>query len=118
MLTPAQKTLTVWKKLTEEQLVEESMIQERMQQVLFLLQNLVAQEEVTFKTILDCLYDIGSANLINQKFRSRPLNKLMKSIAAFSKPLFRSLAFYWVKKNCPKLIADWLRSQVSFGNPG
>jgi hypothetical protein len=41
----------------------------------------------------------------------------MKLIARMSKPVFRTLALNWFKKNCPKLITDWLHTKVSFENP-
>ena len=31
-----------------------------------------------------------------------------------SKPAFKVIAWKWYKRNCPKLIADWLRTQVAF----
>jgi hypothetical protein len=31
-----------------------------------------------------------------------------------SKPAFRMIAWQWFKKNFPKLITDWLRSQIEF----
>jgi hypothetical protein len=91
--------------------------QERMRDVLILLQHLVQQEEVTIRLILDCLYDIGAVNLINQKFRVRPVNKLMKWIARLSKPAFRVVAMRWFKKKSPQLIANWLQSKVRFRTP-
>ncbi|WP_292854109.1 hypothetical protein [Nostoc sp. NMS8] len=90
---------------------------ERMHDVLLLLQNLINSEEATVKLILDCLYDVGSANLINQKFRLKPLNKVMKLIARMSKPVFKVIAFNWFKKNCPQLITNWLHKQVAFEKP-
>ncbi len=38
----------------------------------------------------------------------------MKGATRISKSAFIILAFYWFKKNCPQLIADWLLEQVSF----
>ncbi|MBD2519021.1 hypothetical protein H6G93_29500 [Nostoc sp. FACHB-973] len=98
-----------------EKLAEKYIEAERMHDVLLLLQNLINSEEATVKLILDCLYDVGSVNLINQKLPVQPVNRLMKLIARMSKPVFRTLAFNWFKKNCPQLIADWLHSQVTFG---
>jgi hypothetical protein len=57
---------------------------------------------------------VGSINLINKKIRRRNLNFIMKAIARFSKPMFRIYALYWVKKNTPKLITNWLASKVKF----
>ncbi|MEH2090027.1 hypothetical protein [Nostoc sp.] len=100
-----------------ENLAEKYMEAERMRDVLLLLQNLINSEEATVKLILDCLYDVGSVNLINQKLRLKPLNRVMKLIARMSKPVFRTLALNWFKKNCPQLITNWLHTQVSFENP-
>lgn len=113
-LQPAQKSLQVLKPLDKERLEEEKFQQKRMQDVLLLLQSLAEREETTVKMIIDCLYDVGSANLINKKFPSRPLNKMMKSIARMSKPVFKIFAFRWFKKNCPQLISRWLYSKVTF----
>lgn len=91
---------------------------ERMRDVLILLQSLAQREEVTIKLILDCLYDIGSVNLINTKVRQRPFNHLVKMVARMARPTFRFFAWRWFKKNCPQLIADWLYSQVAgLGEP-
>jgi len=101
----------------QQQLAEEDREQERVKNVLLLLEHLVEREETTVKMILDCLYDIGSVNLINKKFNARLLNKMMKFIAKLSKPAFRIVALYWFKKNCPQLITDWLHEQVTFKDP-
>ncbi len=97
-----------------ETLAEKVIEAERMRDVLLLLQNLINSEEATVKLILDCLYDVGSVNLINQKLRLKPLNRVMKLIARMSKPIFRTLALNWFKKNCPQLITNWLQTQVTF----
>lgn len=88
---------------------------ERMQDVRLLLDHLAASQETTVKLILDCLYDVGSTNLINQKIASKPLKRLSKMVASRSKPAFRAIAYIWFKKNCPQLITDWLHGKVSFG---
>ncbi|MBD2467188.1 hypothetical protein [Nostoc sp. FACHB-145] len=100
-----------------EKLAHKHLTTERMQDVHLLLQNLVNSEEATVKLVLDCLYDIGAVNLIDQKFRSRFLNKTMKKIARMSKPVFRVFAWQWFKKNSPQLIANWLQTQVAFVAP-
>ena len=82
--------------------------------VLLLLKHLAEREEITVKIILDSLYDLGSANIINNKFRSRPFKVVVGLIAKLSKPAFRVVAYYWFKKNCPQLITDWLLEQVAF----
>lgn len=98
-----------------EKLVEQHRERERMQDVLLLVQQLVASQEATFKMIIDCLYDVGAINFINDKVKSRSLARLTKKIAFTSKPVFRVIAFYWVKRNCPRLITNWLCGQVTFG---
>jgi hypothetical protein len=93
---------------------EERIKQERMRDVLLLLQQLVEREEITLKLIIDCLYDVGSTNIVNQKFTNQPLNRLMKAIATMSKPALRIVALRWVKKNLPTLLTNWLEDKVSF----
>jgi hypothetical protein len=101
----------------DENVIKEELIkEERMRDVLLLLQNLTEREEATIKLILDCLYDVGAVNLINNKVTFQPLNKFLKSIANKPKGIFRFLGFIWFKRNCPLLITNWLFSQVSFKN--
>jgi hypothetical protein len=88
--------------------------QERMADVLFLLDLMFTREEATVKQILDGLYDIGSVNLINRRIQTRWLNRFAKWIARFSKPVFKIYAMRWVKRKCPQLITDWLYTQVKF----
>lgn len=90
--------------------------EKRMQDVLLLLEDLAQREETTVKKVLECLYDIGSVNLINKKMPVGPLNPLLKILVRtrFSKFLFVKLAWRWFAKNCPRLIANWLYRKVSF----
>lgn len=81
--------------------------------ILLLIENLIEREEATFKMIIDCLYDVASVNLINKKFPIRPFNHIMRLIAKLSRPGFRFVAFYWIHKNTPKLITDWLLKKVN-----
>ena len=99
---------------TKNVLVEKQKKEELMHDVLLLLENLISREEVTVKLILDALYQVGSINLINQKFRSRTLNKSLKLISRTSKPVFRIFAWRWFKNNGSELITNWLQSQVTF----
>ena len=105
-------------KISEPELLSEKEKKEKelMSQVFFLLEHLTEREEVTIKIILDCLYDIGSINLIDHKLSVGFLNKMMKPVARISKPLFKILAIRWFKKNCPQLITDWLYTQVTFND--
>ena len=88
---------------------------DRMRDVELLLESLFLREEVTLRLVLDCLYDVGSMNLVNRRVQARPLNRIMKAIARLSKPAFRPFMLRWSRKNCPHLIAEYLHSQVRFG---
>ncbi|ELS01254.1 hypothetical protein Xen7305DRAFT_00009570 [Xenococcus sp. PCC 7305] len=95
---------------------EERKKQERLRDVLLLLQQLVEREEITLKLIIDCLYDVGTINIINKKYQNRPTNRFLKAIARLSKPVLRAVALRWVKKNLPTLLTDWLEGKVSFND--
>jgi hypothetical protein len=97
-----------------DQLEQKTLEDERMHDVFLMLQHLSRNEEVTIKIIIDCLYEIGSINLINQKLPYPPANGIVKQIARLSKPVFRIVAFHWFRKNGPPLITRWLRNKVSF----
>jgi hypothetical protein len=81
---------------------------ERIETVALLLDNLFHREEATARSILNCLYDVGSVRLIEQKVPLKALRWPLKGIARYSKPIFRLLALRWFKKNCPWMITDWL----------
>ncbi len=97
-------------KQSQEKEKEKELINE----VTLLLKTLIDQEEVIVKEILGCLYDVGSTNLVNQKFKFGTLNKTLKFLTKMSKPAFKMLGWQWFKKNCPNLITTWLYSQVTF----
>ncbi|MGK7950984.1 MAG: hypothetical protein AB4368_19930 [Xenococcaceae cyanobacterium] len=84
------------------------------QEILLLLKELAEREETTVKLILDRLYDLGALNIINNKLRSRALKVVVRRLAKLSKPTFRVIGFYWFKRNCPRLITNWLVTQVAF----
>lgn len=109
MLTSPDKTVQI-QKISEE----ERKKQERMRDVFLLLEQLVEREEITFKLIIDSLYDVGSINIVNKKFRNQPLNRFLKAIASTAKPVLRIIALRWVKKNLPMLVTNWLEGKVSF----
>lgn len=113
MLTHNQKTAKVvaLSQLTPE---EKRFQQERMRDILLLVENLAMQEEATIKLIIDGLYDIGIINIINKKVPNPTINKLAKFVAGTPKPILRIIAWRWVKKNAPQKIANWLYRKVSF----
>lgn len=90
---------------------------EQMQNVLLLLNHLVENEQTTIKLIIDCLYEVGSVNLINQKVEGEQANRLARMMAKLSKPVAKVVALRWFKQNCPALITKWLRSKVAFKAP-
>ena len=95
---------------------EERLTLEQQHDILLLLEQLAKNETTTIKLILDRLYDMGAANLIEQKITISPIKGAVKAIAKLSKPAFRMVAIYWFNKNCPQLITDWLIEQVAFNN--
>jgi hypothetical protein len=88
--------------------------EERLRDVYLLLESITVNEEATIKLIIDCLYDIGSINLINKKIPNRTLNKLAKFLSRTPKPLFKIIAWQWVKKNLPNKVTNWLNNKVKF----
>ncbi len=109
MLTYPEKSLKA-KPISAEELKK----QERMRDVNLLLQQMVEREEVAFKLIIDCLIDVGSINYANQKLQNPTLNKMMKMLVGYIKPIARIIALRWLKKNLPNLLTAWLESKVSF----
>ncbi|MEM8721017.1 MAG: hypothetical protein AAGE84_17255 [Cyanobacteria bacterium P01_G01_bin.39] len=88
--------------------------QERMRDVTLLLQQIVEREEVALKLIIDCLIDVGSINYANNKLHNPPLNKIMKVLVGYIKPIARKAALFWLKRNLPDLLTAWLEGKVSF----
>ena len=109
MLTYSEEPLPVKPPSAEEQKK-----QERMRDVTLLLQQLVEREEVALKLIIDCLIDVGSINYANHKLHNPPLNKIMKVLVGYVKPVARKAALYWLKRNLPDLLTAWLERKVSF----
>jgi hypothetical protein len=109
MLTYSEKPLNA-KPMSAEELKK----QERMRDVNLLLQQIVEREEVALKLIVDSLIDVGSINYANQKLHNPPLNKMMKVLVGYIKPVARLAALYWLKRNLPNLLTAWLEAKVSF----
>jgi hypothetical protein len=96
---------------------EEKREQQRMQDVLVLLQHLAENEETTIKLIIECLYDVGSVNFINRQVQNTWVNQLAKSLASLSKPAVKHYGLYRFKKDCPELILNFLQRKVAFPSP-
>ena len=109
MLTYKEESLEI-KKISAEELKKE----ERMRDVTLLLQQIVEREETSLKLIIDCLIDVGAINYANAKLSNPPLNKIMKVLVGYIKPLARVIALGWLKKNLPDLLTAWLEGKVSF----
>lgn len=95
-----------------EQEAEQRLETERMQEVLFLLKNLLDREQTTVKAILSCLLDVGAVHLINDRVKIRPLRPLARPLAKISKPALIFIAHRWVQKKCPQLITNWLQGRI------
>lgn len=93
---------------------DQSIQTQRMGDARLLLESLAEREKVAITLIIDCLYDVGSANLINNNLNSRSLKGISKLIAKTSKPAFKSIAWLWFSKNVPELLTEWLAEKVSF----
>ena len=87
---------------------------QRMDDARLLLESLSKREKVTITLIIDCLYDVGSANLINNNLNSRSLKGISKLVAKTSKPAFKTIAWIWFSRNVPELLTEWLAEKVSF----
>ncbi|MGD1903753.1 MAG: hypothetical protein ACFB9N_16110 [Geitlerinemataceae cyanobacterium] len=97
--------------------LEQQREDERVRDVQISVEQMFLREEQTVDFVLGCLYDIGSANLIEKKVPLRLLKPPLRSIARFSRPAFRFVAVRWFHKNCPAMITDWLHSLVVFEPP-
>lgn len=111
MLTYSEKPLKA-KPISHEELKK----QERMRDVTLLLQQIVEREEVALKLIIDSLIDVGSINYANNKVHKPTLNKIMKILVGYVKPVARMAALFWLKRNLPNLLTAWLEAKVSFAS--
>jgi hypothetical protein len=109
MLTYSEEPLKA-KPISAEELKK----QERMRDVNLLLQQIVEREEVALKLIIDSLIDVGSINYANNRLHNPPLNKILKILVGYVKPVARMAALFWLKRNLPNLLTAWLESKVSF----
>ena len=98
--------------LTPQQAAEQRLEAERMQEVMFLLKNLLDREQTTVKAIVACLLDIGAIHFINDRVRFRSLRPLARPLAKLSKPALIFFANRWVQQKCPQMIASFLGRRV------
>ena len=98
--------------LTPQQEAEQRLEAERMQEVMFLLKNLLDREQTTVKAILSCLLDVGTIHFINDRVQIRPLRPLARPLVKASKPALMFVANRWVQQKCPQMIANFLQRRV------
>jgi hypothetical protein len=95
-----------------QQQAEQQAEAERMQEVTLLLANLLEREQTTLKSVIGCLYDVGTVNLVNQRVKYRFLRPLARPVLKVSKPVLTTLGYRWVSKKCPPIIARWLQGKI------
>lgn len=83
-----------------------------MQEVMFLLKNLLDREQTTVKAILSCLLDVGTIHFINERVQIRPLRPLARPLVKASKPALIFVANRWVQQKCPQMITNFLGRRV------
>jgi hypothetical protein len=98
--------------LTVQQQAEQRLEAERMQEVMFMLKNLLDREQITVKAIISCLLDVGTIHFINDRVQIRPLRPLARPLAKVSKPALVFVANRWVQQKCPQIITNWLQRRI------
>lgn len=89
--------------------------EEKLREILVLLEQLFKREEATAKAIIGCLYDIATLNLINKYCPLWGINPTLKYISRFPRPIAKHLGCkLYLQPKCPQLITDWLYSLVEF----
>ncbi|TVQ51443.1 MAG: hypothetical protein EA366_15480 [Spirulina sp. DLM2.Bin59] len=86
----------------------------KVREITLILQHLIEREEVTVRFILDRLYEVATANIMQGHVRWRSLHPPLNRIARCSQPLFRRVGVFWFNHYGAELIADWLHSLVQF----
>ncbi len=102
------------KKTPQEQQLE----QERLAEILIVLEELFQREGATGKRIIGCLYDIAVINWLNKNVPAPLLNPALKFLARFPRATAQYLGLkLFLQPKCPKLITDWLYTLVEFPAP-
>ncbi len=102
--------------MTKPKTLEEYQKEEqKLREILLLLEQLFKREEAAAKSIVGCLYDIATINLINKYCPLWGINATFKYISRFPRPVAQSLGVkLYLQPKCPKLITDWLYTLVEF----
>lgn len=99
----------------EKTQIEYELEEQKLKEILLLLDQLFRREEVTAKSIVGCLYDIATINIINKYCPLWGINSTLKYLTRFPRPLAKSLGVkLYLQPKCPKLITDWLYTLVEF----
>ena len=98
--------------LTPQQEAEQRLEAERVQEVMFMLKNLLDREQITVKAIISCLLDVGTIHFINDRIQIRPLRPLARPLAKMSKPALVFVANRWIQRKCPQLATNWLQRKI------
>lgn len=94
---------------------EKALEEEKLREILILLDQLFRREEATAKGIVGCLYDIAMINIINKYCPLWGINATLKYLTRLPRPLAQSLGVkLYLQPKCPKLITDWLYTLVEF----
>ncbi|AUC61523.1 hypothetical protein AA637_10305 [Cyanobacterium sp. HL-69] len=89
--------------------------EEKLREILVLLEQLFKREEASAKAIIGCLYDIATLNLINKYCPLWGINSTLKYISRFPRPVAKYLGCkLYLQPKCPQLITDWLYTLVEF----
>ncbi|MGY6530506.1 MAG: hypothetical protein ACXITR_11325 [Cyanobacterium sp.] len=89
--------------------------EEKLREILVLLEQLFKREEASAKAIIGCLYDIATLNLINKYCPLWGINSTLKYISRFPRPVAKHLGCkLYLQPKCPQLITDWLYTLVEF----
>lgn len=99
----------------EKTQLEYQLEEQKLEEILLLLDQLFRREEITAKSIVGCLYDIAVINIINKYCPLWGINSTLKYLTRFPRPLAKSLGVkLYLQPQCPKLITDWLYTLVEF----
>ncbi len=94
---------------------EQQLEQERLAEILIVLEEMFQREGAAGKRVIGCLYDIAVMNWLNKNMPNPPLNPCLKYLARFPRGLAQHLGLkLFLQPKCPKLITDWLYTLVEF----
>lgn len=94
---------------------EQQLEQERLSEILIVLEEMFQREGAAGKRVIGCLYDIAVINWLNKNLPDPPFNPCLKYLARFPRGIAQHLGLkLFLQPKCPKLITQWLYSLVEF----